>query len=455
MGNDYHKDADQHLPQEFLDLYDVVRGLVGQSSTELIIQESDEHGAATDMTQVFMGSNYVAWTMPENYHGFPDKYMAAGVAFTIGHELGHITVHPGQGSDWMKEVRNLPVDAHEQFMWSNIISDIMVNYMVSKGSNFLSKTSQKAKDMVEKLDFGHRADSMFRVTSTGDLYGDPSKGNRAIDQAALLLQRGVNAFGVKMVDNRYTPPASTGLKQGDFYPHAAGDPQGISTIPPETPFFQTLMGYGRGPQIYPPIQHCVTHNHPDGQPYPKEWKTVVLLKQNVEVQKTSGGKYDVYQDKKGTSPRDKQSTSSYASFRQKNSAGNFINYEVVETMTFDGRSNPTTIEPVEFYKIKSGGSAQWIPARYCCPIDPDTGMPCSPNWNVHFGYKPPNYYKNRPGFQKYSFSTRLMLTQEWAVYYATRPEGYGGTTGRDAATKFMKDIGYTLHAAAMEAGGNF
>ena len=48
-----------------------------------------------------------------------------------------------------------------------------------------------------------------------------------------------------------------------------------------------------------------------------------------------------------------------------------------------------------------------------------------------------------------------MLTLEWAVYYATRPEGYGKTSGRDAATKFMKDIGYTLHAAAMEGGGSF
>ena len=265
---DFHKEANDHLPQDFLDLYDSVRSLVGQPNTELIIQESDEHGAATDMESVFMGSNYVAWTIPENYHGFPDKYVAAGVAFTIGHELGHITVHPGQGSDWMKEVRNLPVDAHEQFMWSNIISDIMVNYMVSRGSNFLSQSSQKAKDMIDKLDFGHRGDTMFRVASSGDLYGDPSK-HLAIDAAALLLQKGVNAYGEKMVDNRYTPPPSTGLKQGDFYPHEKGNPQSISTIPPETPLYQTLMGYGRGPQIYPPIQHCVSHKHPDGSTYPK------------------------------------------------------------------------------------------------------------------------------------------------------------------------------------------
>ena len=456
MTTDFYKDADTHLSEDFNDLFKTLRDLVGKPNVPLIIQESDEHGAATDMKKVFMGTNYVAWTMPENYHKFPDAFIAAGVAFTIGHELGHITVHPGQGSDWMKEIRELPIDAHEQGQWSNIISDIMVNYMVSRGAN-MRMQSTESKKMIKKLDFGHRADTLFRVSYAGTLYGEPD--TKGIDKAALLIQRNnpVNAFGKPMKDNRYTPDPSTGLSQGDFYPHAAGDKQAPSDDPANpTPLYQRLMGYGRGPQIYPPIQYCVSNNDASGKPYDKNYKLVNLLKDKVEVQYSSKvDSYQVYQTRNGTCEITGDSTSSYATFNQKNAAGKLKQYEVVETRTFDGRTNPTQIEPIELYKITDGGAAKWIPSRYCCPVCPDTGLPCSPNWNRHFGYKPPSFLKSQPGTQKYTFSTRMMLSLEWAIIMATRPEGYGGTTGRDAATKFLKDLGYTLHAAAMEAGGNF
>ena len=54
---------------------------------------------------------------------------------------------------------------------------------------------------------------------------------------------------------------------------------------------------------------------------------------------------------------------------------------------------------------------------------------------------------------RYTFGTRFMLMMEWAANYALLPEGYGGSKGRLAAERFIKDIGYELHAATMEAGG--
>ena len=51
------------------------------------------------------------------------------------------------------------------------------------------------------------------------------------------------------------------------------------------------------------------------------------------------------------------------------------------------------------------------------------------------------------------FGTRFLLLYEWAANYALWPEGYGGRKSRQAATQFIKDMGYTLHAATMEAGG--
>ena len=141
MTDEVFRDGNIHLAPETLELMNSLRNLTGTSNAPIDIKRSDMHGAATDMRKISLGQNYISWTLPQNYHGFPSPYIAAGVAFTLAHEIGHITVHPGRVSDWTQEVRELPVDAHEQFDWSNIISDIMVNFNVSRGNNFIEDTA--------------------------------------------------------------------------------------------------------------------------------------------------------------------------------------------------------------------------------------------------------------------------------------------------------------------------
>ena len=144
------RDGDYHLGENVQELLTNLRALTGTTNTPVDIKRSDQHGAATDMKMISLGQNYVSWTLPQNYHGFPSEYIAAGVAFTVAHEIGHITVHPGRVSDWKAEVRDLPVDAHEQFDWSNVISDIIVNFNVSRGNNFIEDTAF-GREMIKKL----------------------------------------------------------------------------------------------------------------------------------------------------------------------------------------------------------------------------------------------------------------------------------------------------------------
>jgi len=40
--------------------------------------------------------------------------------------------------------------------------------------------------------------------------------------------------------------------QGDFNP---GEPDNPNVATKDTPLFQQLMGYGRGPQVYPPVMY--------------------------------------------------------------------------------------------------------------------------------------------------------------------------------------------------------
>ena len=425
------RDGNIHLAPETKDLIDSLRNITGTANTPVDITRSDMHGAITNMRMISLGQNYVSWTLPQNYHGFPNEYIAAGVAFTIAHEIGHITVHPGRVSDWTQEVRELPVDAHEQFDWSNIISDIMVNFNVSRGNNFIEDTAF-GRQMKQTLSYGHYADSFFRVAGTPGNRGDEAGRQRL----AALLTTGQNAYGQPMEDNRYTPPASTGLSQGDFYP---GDPTNPTIATADTPLFQQLMGYGRGPQIYPPVSWCVANTNPDtGQPYPENWRTVRIMGNYTSQYCDSCKQYQVYQATPGTCEVCGTATQTEGTFR----AGPAV---VTDVMTFDNRVNPPGFEPIMAYKI----NGKWLNARYCHEVCPDTGLDCDMNWNVHFGYRG----SSGEGAQRYTFGTRFLLTMEWAANYATRPEGYGGRFGDDAAYQFLQDIAYTLHAATIEMGG--
>jgi hypothetical protein len=440
MAGEIYQDGEIHLSPEIQLIFNNTRNLVGAANVPLILRKGALHNASTDGRKVYLGGGYVALTMAGNYHGFDDDLVAAGAAFVIGHELGHITVHPGKGCSWSEEIQKLPIDSFEQMSMANIISDIMVNYMVSRGTNYIEGDTIYGNELKEKLLAGHEGSSFFRVAGTaGTESGEPER-----QMVARLLPTGVNAFGQPMVDNRYTPPASTGLSQGDYYPNAgAGRTQMVSEDSSEpTPMWQTKLGYGRGCQIYAPLQMCVSKTNPEtSQPYPDNWRTVRISDTHTIHYCTPCKSYQIYQDSAGQCPICEGGTTVSSTIRPGD-------YTVSRVMTFDGRINPPKLEPIANLEI----NGNWIPSAYCDYLSPDTGLVCNPNWAFHFGYRG-EQSDTVFGGQRYTFGTRFLLLYEWAANYALRPEGYGGFKSRQAATQFIKDMGYTLHAATMEAGG--
>jgi hypothetical protein len=440
MAGEIYRDGNIHLSPEIQSTFVGIANLVGAPNVPLIISKGNMHNASTDSKKVFMGGGYVALTMPGNYHGFDEAFVAAGAAFVIGHELGHITVHPGRGCSWREEIESLPIDAYEQMSMANIISDIMVNYMVSRGNNYIEDNTEFGNELKIKLLNGHEGSSFNRVGGMND----GGEGQLERETVSRLLATGVNSFGQPMIDNRYTPPPATGLSQGDYYPNAGpGKERMISEDSAEpTPLWQTKLGYGRGCQIYAPLQMCVGKTNPDtGQPFTDNWKTV-RIKQTYNVQYCTPCKsYQIYQDIAGQCPICEGSTSTTATFRP----GDYV---VTRVMTFDGKINPEKIQPIANLEI----NGNWIPSAYADYLSPDTGAICNPNWAVHFGYRG-EQSGSVFGSQRYTFGTRFLLLYEWAANYALWPEGYGGYKSRQAATQFIKDMGYTLHAATMEAGG--
>ena len=439
MVGEIYRDGEIHLSPEIQDLYTGIRNLVGAPNVPLILRKGAMHNASTDGSKVYLGGGYVALTLSGNYHGLQNELVAAGAAFVIGHELGHITVHPGRGVSWSEEIQKLPIDSFEQMSMANIISDIMVNYMVSRGHNYIEGSTEFGDDLKEKLLAGHEGSSFFREA------GSAPRGEPERQMVARLLETGVNAFGQPMVDNRYIPPASTGLSQGDYYPNAGpGREQQISedTANP-TPLWQTKLGYGRGVQIYAPLQSCIpTKRNPEtGDAFPPNWRTVRINETHTVHYCTPCKSYQVYQDVTGQCPICEGPTTVTSTFRPGD-------YEVQRTMTYDGRINPEKIEPLANLEI----NGNWIPSAYCDYLSPDTGLVCNPNWAVHFGYRG-EQSEGVFGEARYTFGTRFLLLYEWAANYALWPEGYGGKKSRQAAEQFIKDMGYTLHAATMEAGG--
>jgi len=441
MAGEIYRDGEIHLSPEIQELYSGIANLVGAPNVPLILRKGNLHNASTDSRKVYLGGGYVALTMAGNYHGFDNTLVAAGAAFVIGHELGHITVHPGRGVSWSEEISKLPIDAYEQMSMANIISDIMVNYMVSRGHNYIEGQSEFGEDLKEKLIAGHEGSSFFRVAGMGD----NSTGVLERQTVARLLETGVNAFGQPMEDNRYTPPASTGLSQGDYYPNAGtGKTKMISEDSSNpTPLWQTKLGYGRGCQIYAPLQSCVRGkiNPETGMEFPDNWRTVRINQSHTVNYCTPCKSYQIYQDAAGQCPICEGATVVTSTFRP----GDYV---VDRTMTFDGRINPEKIEPIANLEI----NGNWIPSAYVDYLSPDTGLVCNPNWATHFGFRG-EQSGTTFGEQRYTFGTRFLLLYEWAANYALWPEGYGGRKSRQAATQFIRDMGYTLHAATMEAGG--
>jgi hypothetical protein len=240
-------DADTHLPQEFLEQYDLLRQWYGLPDIPLKVGLS-YHGAHTDMSSIEIGIQLVAACLKENYHGFQgsdlDKIAGAATYFIIAHEIAHNTTHPGrQVGTWENSVKGIDVEKQDKLRWMNIISDIAINYNIINGMNLVQGMSKKdRKTIADQMRLGLMTEIFLRRSPV-------------LSSAAVMVNSGKNAYGEPVIDNRLMDDAGVPV-----------------TLDENTPLWQQFQGYGRGEQLYPSIAYCTLHKMDE------RWRKVRCLK---------------------------------------------------------------------------------------------------------------------------------------------------------------------------------
>ena len=129
----YEIDGDFNLAPSLKSAVNNLRNINGISN-KLVITPTHIHEAYTNMEYISLSGDYMAIGMVENYHGYDSSRLAEDLDFVIQHEIGHLNVHPGAGTGWKKEIKAMPVEGRKRGLWSNILSDIEVNYNISQGT---------------------------------------------------------------------------------------------------------------------------------------------------------------------------------------------------------------------------------------------------------------------------------------------------------------------------------
>ena len=316
---------------------------------------AEEHGAYTDMNSITVGIDNMMKTILENYHEVPDEYKAGSSFFTVGHEFGHITTHPGKDSDyWMNGANNFPIEAANRQKWLNVLSDIMVNWSVMTGSNIRERgAGDKIKEELRK----------------GFMSGQFNQKCENIEGHRNLLKTGKNAYGLSMKDNRFKP---IGMKIGQF---TNGDPAKDYYKPTvKTPFFEQYVGHGRGPQFYPPLSQSLGNVNKQGY-------------NEVRITKSISGL------SKGSK------------------------HKVRETLTFDGRKN-APYEPINFYVLENGKKVSARYVQTLCPDCKKPTMSIWDYW-WGYDDKVAGIDEQAQGNGSYIYLMTQLFVYQWAAIYST------------------------------------
>jgi len=437
----YEKDGDIDLAPALRNAVNNLRNINGISN-KLVIVPSAIHEAYTNMEYISLSGDYMAIAMEPNYHGYDPSRLAEDLDFVIQHEIGHLNVHPGQVTGWKREIAAMPVEGSKRGTWSNILSDIEVNYNIAQGTQLT--ISGKDKEVAVK-----RMNTAVWAAYGGG-YRNCLGGDDGSGSGGQVAHRGLLELG-KLVDNRYNA--------GKYEPHASGNPY----LPDKasTPFWQTLQGHGRGPQLYPSISYCLSHKMPVGtdigdgngasrtvQDYPESWRRVKVLADVRLEYDSSHEQWYGYNQTPGISPVDRVSLTT--------SAGSISSgtYTVLACRTYDKIQNPTDVRPIQYLQLDVGGTPIWIPAHYCISLCPHCGQSAASQFEIGMSYRP-GLADALTRFSDLDSQTLLqiensrlfsiLLNYLLAGLYANSEEGYNGLKGPEAGKLFLHDVAYDRH----------
>lgn len=403
--------AIQQANDEFADAWAFLRQATGIPSSVKCFLGNSFKGAKTDSKNVEFSDSFMQKCIAANFHGYPADHIAriAGTVFVIGHEIGHLTVHPGRGCDWQKEVKSYPCAPSQQGMWSNVLSDIVVNYNVTRCLDWKRIPDKNTEAMYRKaMNEGRMWEVLTRQCGSG-----PNRDEHLTRHADLRV-RG------KLVDNRWAPP---GGKPGelDGLDPVTGKPTTL------TPLYQTVQGHGLGTQFYPPIGFSLGSGLD-----PNKWAKVRLSKSITAWQDSNTQEIYCYPN---------SSASPLGGTGNKLGSLSPGDYVVEDVVHYGGAVNSTEPAPPRYYKI----NGQLYPAQYFDSLCPDCGLVIT-NQFIN-AYQPSDFPEGSPG-RDHNFMYRMLLTQEFAGNAATR--GYGTLKGKDAAAAWIADIAYPNHVAYKE-----
>ena len=396
---------------EFADARAFLKSATGMPTSVKCYLGDSYKGAKTDSKNVEFSSSFMQKCIPDNFHGYPLGHIAriSGTTFVIGHELGHLTTHPGRGCDWMEEIKSYPCAPSQKGDWSNVLSDIVVNFNVTRCSNWKQVPDKKLEALYRTaMGEGRMWELLTRQCGIGD------------DAGAHLTKHNDLRARAQVVDNRWAPPGGS-----------PGELEGLdpTTGKPtyNTPLYQTVQGHGLGTQYYPPIGFCLGLNLD-----PNKWAKVKLIK-NITAYQCSLTN-EIYCWPASTSSPWGGTGTRLGSL----SSGNYIVEEVVH---YGGSINTTEPHAPRYYKIKGN----YYPVQYFGSQCPDCDLMIT---NQFVGaYTPSDYPAGHPG-RDHNFMYRILLTQEFAANAATK--GYGSINGVEAAHRWIKDISYPNHVAYKE-----
>jgi hypothetical protein len=437
----YERPAEDNVPDAFKNILSEMRRINGVNN-KLVVVPMAQHEAYTNMDYISLSGDYLAHALSENYHGYPANRLLEDLGFVIQHEIGHLNIHPSAAVGWKEEIGSLPLEASRRSHWSNVFSDVIVNYTAANGAQLVVSGSEK-ENAVKGMNNAMWAayGGGFR-TCYGHEDNDPSKSFIGRTKHRQLLEIGA------LVDNRYNG--------GRYDEPATEDGYTPSTA---TPSYQIWQGHGRGPQYYPSIGWCLGNQMPVGtdlgsgaglttttQPYPENWRQVELRATlNIEYS-PNAEKWLGYNPDSGTCPLTGGATNNEGSIPSGR-------YTVLATRTYDGVMNTDQIRPIEFYQLDVGGTPRWVPAHYCYSLCPHCGEVAASQFEMGFGYKP--YMKDADSGTMPDITgavnlerSRLyaqLLNNLLAGLYATSPEGYGGKTGVAAGEAWLHDSAWDMH----------
>ncbi len=392
----FHEGA-KHLPEAFLEKYDLLRGWYGLDDIPLKVGLS-YHGAHTDMASIEIGIQLMAQTLKENYHGFKgkdlDKIAGAATYFVLAHEMAHNNTHPGRSvKTWEGSVKDVEVENRDKIRWMNIISDICINYNIINGMNIVESITGKDRQAIaDQMRLGLMTEMFLRRSSF-------------LEAGAKVALDGKNAYGETIEDNRVMDDAGVPVPLDE-----------------NTPLWQQYQGYGRGEQLYPSIAYCVKHSMKEN------WRKVRCLKGNVKGGVTVGKNYTVKNVRTydGRTPSDK----------------NFSPWEPIKEYSINGKWQSS-----RYFISLCPDTGRLAPTIWEGIGGADGEM--NRSW---WAFVSKAQARATGGAEELTKLGTQLFVYEWAGIYATGyPKNYSGLSGQEAAEKWIDDIADDMHKVMIYA----